>query len=65
MDRSVATAAGTGSLSGVLLSALAQSLASPAPFDPCPICLDLPWAGPGLLVFDLRDFDRHLSGPRR
>ena len=46
MDRSVATAAGTGSLSGVLLSALAQSLASPAPFDPCPICLDLP--GPAL-----------------
>ena len=43
MDRTVVTAAGTGSASGLILNLLAQALASnsPPPFE-CPICLDLP-----------------------
>ena len=45
MDRSVVTAAGTGSISGLVLNLLAQALASgkaPPPVFDCPICLDLP-----------------------
>ena len=46
MDRAVVTAAGTGSLSGLLLNLLAQTLADPlpvgAPILDCPVCLDIP-----------------------
>ena len=45
MDRSVVTAAGTGSLSGLALNLLAQALANPLPPSgnllECPVCLDI------------------------
>ena len=34
------TAGATGSLSSLLLNALAQSIQAPPNFDPCPVCLD-------------------------
>ena len=43
MDRSVVAAAGTGSLSGVILNLVAQALASPLPSAPlleCPVCIE-------------------------
>ena len=44
IDRSVVAAAGTGSLTGLLLNLVAQALAAPLPAGPlldCPVCLDI------------------------
>ena len=44
MDRTVVAAAGTGSVSGVILNLIAQALAAPLPAAPildCPVCLEI------------------------